>query len=322
MPHVFISHVRNNKRIVQRLCNDLTKYGIKVWLDRRDIKLGTYWKKAIRKAIEEGAFFIACFSTQYSKRKKTYMNEELALAVGELRQRLGSDETWFIPILLSKCNIPDIDIGAGKTLRDIEYIELYRDWDTGIQHILAVIQPIPDEVQRLIEALHSDDDEVRVAAAVALGKTGHIRATPDLIQALSDENRQVRMEAAAALGSIGDPSAVPALIEALDDVTLDAALSLGEIGDARAVPALVRVLATFDKEGTDEPIVHALTDIGEPAIPHLMEALDSADNEIRNSAAILLGAIRNAVTVSKDETVRIKEALEALTVDAEYEKQE
>ena len=133
--HVFISYVRNNKRLVTRLCDDLTKHGVNVWLDRRDIDPGVYWKQAIRRAIKSGALFIACFSSQYSKRPKTYMNEELALAVEELRQRLGSEQAWFIPVLLSKCEIPDIDIGAGKTLRDLQYVELYRDWGGGIQRI-------------------------------------------------------------------------------------------------------------------------------------------------------------------------------------------
>jgi hypothetical protein len=32
MPHVFISYVRENKKIIDQLCQELTAAGIKVWL--------------------------------------------------------------------------------------------------------------------------------------------------------------------------------------------------------------------------------------------------------------------------------------------------
>ena len=45
--HVFISYVRENKEQVDRLCQDLETHGVKVWLDRNDIKPGARWKDAI-----------------------------------------------------------------------------------------------------------------------------------------------------------------------------------------------------------------------------------------------------------------------------------
>ena len=138
--HVFISYVRENEKEVHRLYDDLTKYGVKIWLDRRDIEPGVRWENTIRKAIREGVFFIACFSKEYNERRVTFMNEELTLAIDELRQR-PTDRVWFIPVKLNKCEIPDWDIGPGKTLRDLQYIELYKDWDDGIKRILEVLAP-------------------------------------------------------------------------------------------------------------------------------------------------------------------------------------
>ena len=131
MPHVFISYVRENQKKVDTLCDDLTKQGVKVWLDRSDIQPGVRWKQAIRRAIRDGAFFIACFSKQYNERDRSYMNEELVLAIEELRLR-PTDTAWFIPVKLNRCEIPDRDIGAGATLQDLQYVELYTDWDVGI----------------------------------------------------------------------------------------------------------------------------------------------------------------------------------------------
>ena len=68
--HVFISYVRENQKQVDRLCQDLERHGINVWLDRKNIKPGARWKDAIREAIRHGDFFIACFSNEYTSKGK------------------------------------------------------------------------------------------------------------------------------------------------------------------------------------------------------------------------------------------------------------
>jgi hypothetical protein len=42
-------------------------------------------------------------------------NEELILAIEQLRQR-PPEEPWLIPVRFDACQIPDRDIGAGRTL--------------------------------------------------------------------------------------------------------------------------------------------------------------------------------------------------------------
>ena len=104
MRHVFISYVKENRTEVDRFCEDLRSHGIRVWRDKNDIPPGARWPQTIREAIREGAFFIACFSKEYHERDKTFMNEELTVAIEELRQRSG-DRIWFIPIQLNECEI-------------------------------------------------------------------------------------------------------------------------------------------------------------------------------------------------------------------------
>lgn len=139
MSHVFVSYVRENQDMVTRLCNTLRANGVEVWLDRDSIAPGKRWKREIRHAIEKGAFFVACFSKEYSLKTKTYMNEELTIAIQELRMRTA-DRTWFIPLRLSDCSIPDIDIGAGENLRDIQWLDLWKDWDGGIKKLLEMLR--------------------------------------------------------------------------------------------------------------------------------------------------------------------------------------
>lgn len=126
MSHVFISYVRQDHDIVDQLALDLRSLGVEVWVDRERIRPGERWKDAIRKAIREGSFFLCCFSLNYESRLKSFMNEELTLAIEELRL-IPTDRTWFIPVKLTPCNVPPRSIGAGETLQDIHCIELYSD---------------------------------------------------------------------------------------------------------------------------------------------------------------------------------------------------
>jgi hypothetical protein len=140
MCHVFISYVRDNQEIIDKLYSDLCGHGIKVWLDRNNIEPGTFWKDSIRRAISSGAFFIACFSVEYGSRDYTYMNEELTLAIEELRKR-SIDRAWFIPVLLSGI-VPDRSIGAGETLTSLQRLDLNeKNWEESVQRLLQVIKP-------------------------------------------------------------------------------------------------------------------------------------------------------------------------------------
>ena len=99
----------------------------------------------------------------------------------------------------------------------------------------------------LIQALQdpTEDAEVRVNVAVALGKISTPEAleavVPALIQASQDKDTSVRASAAEALGSIGK-DAVPTLIELLQDqdekVRYYVALALKNIGTPEALKAV------------------------------------------------------------------------------------
>lgn len=146
MRHVFISYCRENMAAVDQLRAALTSRGIKVWFDQKAVMPGMQWKPAVQQAIHQGAYFIACFSKESDVHDQTYMNEELTLAVEKLQER-PFDKTWFIPVKLEECKVPDIDIGGGATLRDLQSVDLYEDWETGIQQLLKVMSSggVPSE---------------------------------------------------------------------------------------------------------------------------------------------------------------------------------
>ena len=74
MRHVFISYCHENKATVDRLRQSLASHNVTVWVDWNNLDPGTPWKQAIQQAIHHGDFFIACFSQEYNKRDKRYVN--------------------------------------------------------------------------------------------------------------------------------------------------------------------------------------------------------------------------------------------------------
>ena len=202
MTRVFFSYVQENYSTVLRLAQTLCEFDVEVWLDRESLKPGQRWADEIRRGISQGDFFLAFFSEAYANRDTSYMNEELTLAIEELRRR-PTDRAWFIPVLLSdETTVPDRSIGAGETLRSIQWVNLHEDWHRGVEKILAVISPGSGAIHKLTTELQSESARARIAACDSLGRIGPIaeQSVPALIKLLRDENTTVRAACAEALG--------------------------------------------------------------------------------------------------------------------------
>jgi len=158
---VFISYVSEDAEQVQKISEYLGYYGVEVWIDKNNLEVGKFFGKDIHEAIKSVNFFIACFSKNYWKRNKTYMNEELLTAVEELRIR-PLERSWFLPILLSDCKVPNIKITPTETLNDIHYIALYKDFESGIQKLIYTISPkfISKKITKLLLDLISEDENI------------------------------------------------------------------------------------------------------------------------------------------------------------------
>lgn len=124
--HVFVSYVREDSERVDKLCAVLKAAGIPVWRDITNLEPGDAWKRRIRDAIKDNALvFLACFSENSKARDKTHMNEELTIAVEEFRLR-SEGATWLIPVRFDDADVvPDRDLGAGRTLADFNFVNLY-----------------------------------------------------------------------------------------------------------------------------------------------------------------------------------------------------
>lgn len=138
--HAFISYVREDGRRVDRLQGILEAAGIRVWRDTANLGPGQDWKMQIRQAITSSSLvFIACFSENSEMRQESYQYEELILAVEQMRSRRPG-QPWLIPVRFAECQIPDFDLGAGRTLDSLQRVDLFSDsWETGAARLVAAV---------------------------------------------------------------------------------------------------------------------------------------------------------------------------------------
>jgi TIR domain len=143
--HAFISYVREDKRRVDRLEQFLQSKGIPVWRDTHNLWPGEDWRQKIREAIEADSLaFIACFSANSEARQKSYQRDEVLLAIEQLRLQ-SAGRPYFLSVRFDECQIPELEIGASRTLRSLQWVDLFgkhrpeneERLAQGVQHILS-----------------------------------------------------------------------------------------------------------------------------------------------------------------------------------------
>lgn len=123
--HAFISACPDDQVAVDQLVSDLKAAGIRIWRDSESLWPGDDQRARVRAAISDGAVvFVACFSTASVARTKSDQNEEIAMAIEEMLRRLPEDP-WIVPVRLDECEIPDLQIGGGRTLRSIRAADIF-----------------------------------------------------------------------------------------------------------------------------------------------------------------------------------------------------
>jgi hypothetical protein len=134
--HIFISYVREDVEVVTRLASTLKDAGHEVWIDSDALNPGDDWRTSIRRAIASGSYFFACFSENSINKHKSVMNEEIGIALEQMRQ-MPDDAVWFVPVRLSNCSLPQFEIRSGKSIDSKQWVDLHSDWDAGVARILA-----------------------------------------------------------------------------------------------------------------------------------------------------------------------------------------
>ena len=208
--------------------------------------------------------------------------------------------------IMSKCNIPrleyiieqmhlpDVDVDLAISQRNIESLiqaldfYLFRVTEKVKQALVEINEPSNPS---LISALNNKKSNVRKAVVDILGKIKDPVSVNHLVGILRDDDILVRMAAGNALVNIGKP-AIPALITALTDrdknTKKTAAETLGKLKDTQSIKPIIQLFMEVDS-GIRFAAQRSLHDMGKPAIPLLIEALENDNNDIRSGAATVLG---------------------------------
>jgi cyclophilin family peptidyl-prolyl cis-trans isomerase/HEAT repeat protein len=177
-----------------------------------------------------------------------------------------------------------------------------------IAHLVALSDGRQYDGGVLSQALHADNLNVRVQAALAAGRIGDPDAVDLLIPALSDSAVPVQASAAFALGLLKSVRAVDALLTLVRSVPpaaqgpreMEAVTALAKIGGPEGAAAIRTILESAPLGQTAVPpaVSTALLEawrLGARApIPQLVGFADNADETVRAHALYSLGRLRSA----------------------------
>ena len=135
--HIFISYHHGDAKEVSKLREELIASGEQVWWDR-DILPGENWKTAIHQAIKNSYAVLLCFSRETDVRPLLLALPEVAYAIDAYRE-LGPENILLIPVRLSKCVIPPLQIDATRTLNILRSVDLYPPSERS-EHLQQLIQ--------------------------------------------------------------------------------------------------------------------------------------------------------------------------------------
>ncbi|CAG0953023.1 hypothetical protein ANAEL_00174 [Anaerolineales bacterium] len=119
---IFISYSRVDTEFVTRLITDLTRQGLNIWMDQRNIGAGQRWDSVIQDALEACDLFMIVLSPHSVESENVL--DELSFAINSNKR--------IIPILLRNCEIP-------YRIARIQFVNFTRDYQTGFQHLISEI---------------------------------------------------------------------------------------------------------------------------------------------------------------------------------------
>ncbi len=191
--HAFLSYVREDADVVDRLQRILVASGIAVWRDSSALWPGEDWRQKIRTAIADDSLaFIVCFSPASVTKAKSYQNEELLLAVEQIRLR-PPGRPWLIPVRLGECDPPEYDLGAGRALSGLHRVDLFPDglWDVGVARLVQTVQRVLDGTGRQPATPATAGPAGLPAPTASAARAG---VTPRIKAMLRDPARAIELE--------------------------------------------------------------------------------------------------------------------------------
>jgi hypothetical protein len=141
---VFISYCHDNVDQVREIRNELIAAGETVWWDG-DILPGKDWRHEIRKAMKRSYAVVLCLSQELAERIESGVFPEVFDVIGLYRKQTPGS-IFLIPIRLSECEIPDIEIDSTRTLDNLHFADFFpaKRRVKGLQQLLSALKDSPN----------------------------------------------------------------------------------------------------------------------------------------------------------------------------------
>lgn len=101
MPSVFLSHSSKDKFFARKLAEALIRYGVTVWIDEAELRIGDSLVDKISSAINESDYVAAVLS--HNSVNSNWVQKELQLA---MTKEIGGKRIVVLPILIDRCELP------------------------------------------------------------------------------------------------------------------------------------------------------------------------------------------------------------------------
>lgn len=102
MPSIFLSHSWEDKFFARKLAEKLAEFGVDVWIDEAELKVGDSLIQKISEAIEKTEYVAVVLS--HNSVASPWVQKELSIA---MTQEIAGKKVKVLPILLEKCEIPE-----------------------------------------------------------------------------------------------------------------------------------------------------------------------------------------------------------------------
>ena len=133
---VFLSYASPDRDRVFEFCDDLSRRGFNVWMDKRRIKGGQNWDFEINRALQKAVVIVVFLSTN-SVNRRGYAQREIKIALDQARDRL-IDDIYLIPVILDGGVAP---YAFGPQLAIVKYSKVAKlmhkhyAYALGIEHL-------------------------------------------------------------------------------------------------------------------------------------------------------------------------------------------
>jgi actin-like ATPase involved in cell morphogenesis/uncharacterized protein YlaN (UPF0358 family) len=155
-PHdVFLSYAREDLEFAQKLCDELRRNGISVWLDENKLLGGEHWIATIREEISRCYFFLALISSK-SVDKQGFVQSEIKQAI-DIQRSKPTDSVYFIPVRIDDCKIPYPE------LLGVHAVDMSPNYDRGLNRLIQIIWKQKSEINLEIVGFDLGHGETAVA---------------------------------------------------------------------------------------------------------------------------------------------------------------